>query len=60
MSIHLRAELQTDVVGGGDGTITITQIDELGRTQEVYLTVNQFERIFNHEKHIVREAMGTE
>jgi len=60
MSIFLPAELETQVVGSGDGKITITQIDELGRTQEIYLTVHQFESIFNREKHLVREALGTE
>ena len=35
-----------------------TKID--GEVKEIWLTVHQFSTIFNHEKHIVREALGTE
>jgi hypothetical protein len=60
MAIYLRAEIETEVHGDGDGFITITQTDSNGEKTEIYLTVHQFETIFNHEKHIVREAFGTE
>ena len=60
MSIFLKAELETAVEGLGDGTISFTQKHPHGEDVVIYLTVHQFETIFNHEKHIVREAMGTE
>jgi hypothetical protein len=60
MSIFLKAELETAVEGYGDGTISFTQTHPDGEEVVIWLSVHQFETIFNHEKHIVREALGTE
>jgi hypothetical protein len=60
MSIFLKAELKTDVVGHGDGWISITQTLPDEEEIKIWLSVNQFETIFNHEKHLVCEALGTE
>ena len=60
MSIFLPAELETEVVGHGDGFISINQKDKVGEEVVIWLTVHQFETIFNREKHLVREALGTE
>jgi hypothetical protein len=60
MSIYLKAELQTDVVGDGDGWISITQTLADDTNVVVWLSVHQFQTIFNHEKHLVREALGSE
>jgi hypothetical protein len=60
MSIYLPKELETEVVGHGDGLISINQKTIDGDELVVWLTVHQFETIFNHEKHIVREALGSE
>lgn len=58
MAIYLPSEIETEV-HGEDGLICIKQtVDCLER--EIWLTVHQFETIFNHEKHLVREALGTE
>ena len=60
MSIFLKAELETDVVGDGHGFISITQKMPNGEETVIWLSVHQFETIFNHEKHIVCEALGSE
>ena len=60
MSIFLKAELETEVVGHGDGWISFNQKTANGEEVVIWLSVNQFEIIFNLEKHIVREALGTE
>ena len=60
MSIFLPAELETVVVGHGDGFISINQKNKEGEESLIWLTVHQFETIFNREKHLVREALGTE
>jgi hypothetical protein len=60
MSIFLKAELETAVEGDGDGFISFTQKQRDGEESVIWLSVHQFETIFNHEKHIVREALGTE
>ena len=60
MSIFLKAELETEVVGHGDGWISFTQTLPHGEKLVIWLSVNQFEIIFNLEKHIIREALGTE
>lgn len=58
MAIYLPAEIETEI-HGEDGLICIKQtVDSLER--EIWLTVHQFEAIFNNEKHLVREALGTE
>ena len=59
MSLYLKAEFETEVVGHGDGWISINQkVDD--KEIVVWLSVHQFETIFNHEKHLVREALGAE
>ena len=60
MSIFLKAELETEVVGHGDGWISINQKTIDREELVIWLSVHQFETIFNHEKHIVREALGVE
>lgn len=58
MAVYLPVELQTQV-HGEDGLICIKQTHD-GEEREIWLTIHQFETIFNHEKHLVREALGTE
>jgi len=60
MGIFLKPELKTDVVGDGDGFIKIIQTQDDGEQAVIWLSVHQFETIFNHEKFIIREALGTE
>jgi hypothetical protein len=61
MALYLPSELQTEVYGV-DGMICIKQTcdDEHNPSREVCLTVHQFMEIFNRERHLVREALGTE
>jgi len=59
MAIALPFEIETLVFGDGDGNVVIKQTSQ-GEESLIFLTVHQFETIFNHEKHIVREALGTE
>jgi hypothetical protein len=60
MSIFLPKEHETEVVGHGDGFISINQKTAEGDELVIWLSVHQFETIFNHEKHIIREALGAE
>jgi hypothetical protein len=60
MSIFLKAELETEVCGDGDGFISILQKRRDGEESVIWLSVHQFETIFNHQKTIIREALGTE
>jgi hypothetical protein len=60
MSIFLKAELETEIVGHGDGWISFNQKTPDGGEAVIWLSVHQFETIFNQEKHIVREALGVE
>jgi len=60
MAVFLNAELETEVTGDGNGFIQILQKSNLGEESVVFLSVHQFQTIFNHEKSIVREALGTE
>ena len=60
MPIFLKAELKTEVCGDGDGFISIIQTTHTGEESIVWLSVHQFEAIFNQEKFLVREALGTE
>lgn len=60
MSIFLPKEFETEVVGHGDGFISINQKSGEDTEVVIWLSVHQFETIFNHEKHIVREALGAE
>ena len=60
MAIFLNAENETEVRGDGSGFIQILQKNHLGEESVVFLSVNQFQTIFNHEKSIVKEALGDE
>lgn len=60
MGIFLKPEFKTEVEGDGDGFIKIAQTLEDGEQSVIWLSVHQFETIFNHEKFIIREALGTE
>jgi hypothetical protein len=60
MSIYLKAEFETEVVGHGDGFISINQKNDKNEEVVIWLSIHQFETIFNHEKNIVREALGLE
>jgi len=60
MGLFLRAEVATEVCGDGDGFIRISQTNDEGVDVEVCLSVNQFQIIFNQEKHLVNEAFGVE
>jgi hypothetical protein len=56
MPIYLPKEMETEVFGTGDGFVCITQkVDDVETV--IWLSVHQFETIFNHEKTIVREAV---
>lgn len=54
MPVYLPAEIETDVFGE-DGMICIKQTNN-GEETEIWLTVHQFETIFNFQKTIVKEA----
>ena len=56
MPVCLPKEIETEVVGHGDGTISITQYRDDDEVI-IWLTVHQFSTIFNHEKTIVKEAL---
>lgn len=58
MALYLPVELQTEV-HGEDGHICIKQTCD-DEVREIWLTVHQFEEIFNRERHLVNEALGTE
>ena len=60
MSIFLKAELETEIVGHGDGWISFNQELLDGEKVVIWLSVHQFETICNQEKHIVCEALGVE
>lgn len=57
MTVFLPYERETEVSGHGDGSISIKQTNESGESVEIWLTVHQFETIFNFEKSIVNEAL---
>ncbi len=57
MPIYLPAEYETTVAGTGDGFVSFTQKKSDGEEMVMYLSLHQFETIFNHEKTIVREAV---
>lgn len=56
MPVYLPAEIETEVFGE-DGLICIKQTND-GEEREIWLTVHQFETIFNFEKSIAKEARG--
>ncbi len=58
MPIYLPAEYETIVSGTGDGFVSFTQKKLDGEEMVMYLSLHQFETIFNHEKTIVREALS--
>ena len=60
MPIYLPAEYETEVAGTGDGLVSFTQKRLDGEEMVMYLSLHQFETIFNHEKTIVREALGSD
>jgi hypothetical protein len=55
MPIYLPQEFETEIVGHGDGFISINQKNEQGEVV-IWLSVHQFETIFNLEKRIMKEA----
>ena len=55
MPIFLPEEYETEVYGNGSGFIVIQQKQE-SETLTIFLSVHQFETIFNHEKRIMKEA----
>ena len=57
MPIYLPAEYVTEVAGTGDGFVSFTQKRQDGEEMVMYLSLHQFETIFNHEKTIVKEAL---
>jgi hypothetical protein len=58
MSIFLKAELETDVVGDGDGFISLTQTLPDGEKVVIWLSLHQFEIIVEEQEHITKEALG--
>lgn len=59
MAIYLPSEMETEVFGDR-GMVCIMQTKEVGEIVEIWLTVRQFQEIWNHEKHIVAESLGVE
>jgi hypothetical protein len=55
MPIFLPEEFETEVYGNGTGFIVVEQ-KQASETYTIYLSVHQFETIFNHEKRIMKEA----
>ena len=60
MPIYLPAEYETIVAGTGDGFVSFTLKRLDGEEMVMYLSLHQFETIFNHEKTIVREALNSD
>jgi hypothetical protein len=60
MPIYLPAEYETEVAGTGDGFVSFTQKRRDGEEMVMFLSLHQFETIFNHEKTIVREALNSD
>ena len=48
--------METEIFGNGHGFICITQKDGKKETI-IWLTIHQFETIWNHQKTLVREAV---
>lgn len=57
MPIYLPAEYETTVAGTGDGFVSFTQKRLDGVELVMFLSLHQFETIFNHQKRIVNEAL---
>ena len=60
MPIFLSKEFETEVVGHGDGFISINQKNGAGDEIVIWLSIHQFETIFNFEKRIIKEALHGE
>jgi len=61
MSVYFPLEAKTSVVGDGEGFIAITQTPPKGGDEVVvWLSVHQFQEIWNHEKRLIAEAYGEE
>lgn len=58
MPIFLNKEFETQVNGDGCGFICITQKNNEDEEVSIWLSVNQFQTIFNHEKFILKEALN--
>jgi hypothetical protein len=56
MPIFLPHEMETEIFGNGHGFICITQKDAKKETI-IWLTIHQFETIWNHQKTLLREAV---
>jgi hypothetical protein len=56
MPIFLPHEMETEIFGNGHGFICITQKDGKKETI-IWLTIHQFETIWNHQKTLVKEAV---
>lgn len=56
MPIFLPHEMETEIFGNGHGLICITQKDGKKETS-IWLTIHQFETIWNHQKTLLREAV---
>ena len=56
MGLFLRAEIETEVYGDGDGFIRISQTNDKGEDVEIWLSANQFGIIVEQEKFLVNEA----
>jgi len=57
MPIYLKKEYETEIEGTGDGFIRISQIKESNEEVVIWLSINQFQTIFNHEKYLNDEAL---
>ena len=60
MAISLPNAFKTDVYGTGDGYIVLKQDDGSGNVTVIYLTLHQFQTIWNHEKHLTQEALNVD
>jgi len=58
MPIYLSKEFETEVTGDGCGFICITQKNDKDEEVVIWLSTNQFQTIFNHEKFILKEALN--
>lgn len=59
MPIFLRKEFETEIVGHGDGFISINQKNDEDEIV-IWLSVRQFQDICNHQDLIVDEAFKSE
>ena len=59
MALYFPAEAET-MVAGEEGFISITQTPPSGIEVVVWLSVHQFQEIWNREKSLIAEARGEE